>query len=149
MTGVGCCLAQLGSAAMLMGVDLGFLPSNFTTPLSVPVAVSFLVEVGGPPAFTAGWVKMHITTAKVAIRVWLFVVMRTNFLPLAPGIWSFVSSESKLTKGAGKCCHSEVNCPSLSCKSPVTGISMEMAKHEAQVQPLCSDVPAVRFRRTK
>jgi hypothetical protein len=66
---------------MLMGADLGVLPKNLTTPLRVAVAVALFAEVGGPPAFTAGWLDMQVTTVKAAIRVRLFVVIRTNFLP--------------------------------------------------------------------
>jgi hypothetical protein len=70
---------------MLIGVAFGVLPSNLTTPLRVAVAVVLFAEVGGPPAFTTGLLDMQTTMVKVAIRVMLFVVIRTNFLPLAPG----------------------------------------------------------------
>lgn len=79
---------------MLMGVVLGVLPSNLTTPLRVAV------EVGGPPAFTAGWLDMKITTVKVAIRVRLFVVIRTNFLPWRLGV-DFSSFGSSLRSQEG------------------------------------------------
>jgi hypothetical protein len=66
-----------------MGVGLGFLPSNVTTPLRV--AVALFAEAAGL-AFTTGWLDMQSTTIKVDRTVRFFVVIRTNFLPLEPGI---------------------------------------------------------------
>ena len=70
---------------MLMGVGLDVRPSTLTTPLRVAVAAALFAEVAGPPASTAGWLDMQITALKAAIRVRLFVVIQTNFPPLAPG----------------------------------------------------------------
>jgi hypothetical protein len=72
---------------MLMGVALGVFPSNLTTPRTVAV------EEEGPAAFTAGWLVMQVITVKVTIKVRLFVVIRTNFLPLAPGTRFFSSDQ--------------------------------------------------------
>src|SRR5438477_11919390 len=49
-TGVGCCFAQVGSAAILMGLAFGTVPSNLTVPLTVPLV--FVALVAAEPAFT-------------------------------------------------------------------------------------------------
>src|SRR5580700_4774316 len=55
-----CCLAQLGSAAMLMGLALGTVPSNLTTPL-MPDAL--VLPVDGGSARIAWRGKMQIIKA--------------------------------------------------------------------------------------
>jgi hypothetical protein len=89
-----------------MGVALGVLPSNLTTPLRV--------ELGGPPAFTAGCLDMQIIRVKVAIRVRLFVVIRTNFLPWRLGL-DFFFFQIKITKPGQDRCHSKVTVQSFWC----------------------------------
>jgi hypothetical protein len=70
---------------MLMGVGLGVLPSNFTTPLRVAVTVALPVEGGNPPTFTAGWLEIQANAVETATKGRLLVVIPTNFLPLTPG----------------------------------------------------------------
>src|SRR6266849_3891789 len=51
-TGAECSLAQLGSAAILIGLPLGTVPSNFTTPRTLADADPVLKEadLAGPAA---------------------------------------------------------------------------------------------------
>src|SRR5262245_48342957 len=71
--GVACCLAHFESAAILMGVGWGALPSNLTVPLRVAVPVVLLAEARGLPAFTAVWLHMQIIAVKLAAKITLFV----------------------------------------------------------------------------
>jgi hypothetical protein len=70
---------------MLIGVGLGALPWNLTTPLRVAVPAVLLAEVGELPAFTAWRLEMQIITVKATIGMRPFVVIQINFLPLERG----------------------------------------------------------------
>src|SRR6266446_7326673 len=88
-TGVGCCLVQLGSAAILMGVALGTPPSNFTSPLTVAVPV-VLVELAGLPALTMRPLEMQMITVKATTRMKHFVFIQPYLLPLSHVICFFL-----------------------------------------------------------
>src|SRR5207245_10809409 len=75
-TGVGCCLAQLGSAAMLMGIALGTLPSNFTSPVTLAVPAPVVAELGGPPARTVCRLEIERMTATAIIRTRFFAFIQ-------------------------------------------------------------------------
>src|ERR1700676_1212646 len=72
-TGPGCCLAQLGSAAMLMGLALGRVPSNFTWPLTA--AAPTLDAADGPPAFTTCLLQIEIPNIRAMTRKTFFSFM--------------------------------------------------------------------------
>src|SRR5208282_5441077 len=59
-TGEECCLAQLGSAAMLISLGLGVTPSNRTVPFTLE-APAALTLGGAPPAFAT-----RVTTTQIA-----------------------------------------------------------------------------------
>src|ERR1700730_11158359 len=69
-TGEGCCFAQLGSTAMLMGCAFGAVPSQPGTAFTEAVLPTLLG--GGPPAFTNCWVETQIAKTKTGTE--------TNFL---------------------------------------------------------------------
>src|SRR6266567_3318588 len=72
--GEGCCLAHTGSAAMLIALAAGTLPSNRTLPRTdAPVVVG-----GGPPALTACGAEMHITKVRTRVRT----KIETNFFEI-------------------------------------------------------------------
>src|SRR5258708_36571306 len=76
ITGEECCLAQLGSAAILIVLANGALPSNFTTPFTVaPVRVG-----DGPPAFTLWGMEKQIArvTARMEITCLSFIPLHLN-----------------------------------------------------------------------
>src|ERR1039458_7722851 len=61
-TGEGCCLAQLGSADMLISLDFGTVPSNFTTPFTLAAPVVVVGE--GLPALTAYGLEIQIASVR-------------------------------------------------------------------------------------
>src|ERR1019366_8729760 len=67
-TGAECCLAQLGSADMLMSLGFGTEPSNRTVPfrLAAPVVP---VLGGGPAALATRGVETHAARQKEIARV--------------------------------------------------------------------------------
>src|SRR5258707_6574697 len=72
-TGEGCCFAQLGSAAMLIGLGFGAVPSKRATPFTEAVLVTLIG--GGPPGLTACLVDMQIATTSDDIDTRLFVLV--------------------------------------------------------------------------
>src|SRR5208282_4600350 len=66
-TGRECCLAQLGSADILMGSGAGTIPANLTTPF-ITVAPALVVSEGRSPAFTTRWLEMQIINVKTVAR---------------------------------------------------------------------------------
>src|SRR5271155_1341541 len=69
----GCCLAQLGSAAMLIDLALGTVPSNLTVPR---MAVALGLVVDGAPAFTICRLEIEMvrTRAIAANKVLYFIL---------------------------------------------------------------------------
>jgi len=70
---------------MLTVVDFGAVPANLTTPLRVAVPALVLLAESGRLAFTAFRLQMEIIAVSATIEMRLFVVIETNFLPLARG----------------------------------------------------------------
>src|SRR5208283_5276864 len=66
-TGPGCCLAQLGSAAMLIGLAFGGVPSNLTTPFTT-AAPALATAGAGAPAFTTCRLEIQIVNIRAITR---------------------------------------------------------------------------------
>src|SRR5713101_6564974 len=73
---------------MLMGVGLGAVPTNLTSPLTVAVPAGLLAEMGGFPAFTRRPLEMQKITVKATARMRHFVFIQP-YLPL--GAWDLFS----------------------------------------------------------
>src|ERR1700747_2608766 len=65
-----CCLAQLGSAAMLMSFGFGTLPSTRTMPFSA--AAPELLVAGGEPALTSEDVLSPMIRDRKRIEIFFF-----------------------------------------------------------------------------
>src|SRR5271169_963877 len=65
-TGRECCLEQLGSADMLMGLGAGTIPANLTTPFITAAPAPIVGEWRS--AFTTCWLEMSIINVKAAAR---------------------------------------------------------------------------------
>src|ERR1700680_2069932 len=65
--GAGCCLAQLGSADMLIGLGAGTAPVNLTMPL-IAAAPALVGGEGGLPAFTTWRPEMPIISVRAITR---------------------------------------------------------------------------------
>src|SRR5579872_1565785 len=79
--GEACCLAQLGSADMLIALGFGTTPSNFTTPFRLAV-----VPLLGPgsPAFIAWGADIQIARVSATIETALFAFITTTLLKNFP-----------------------------------------------------------------
>src|SRR5438477_5920191 len=91
-TGVGCCFAQVGSAAMLMGLAFGAVPSNLTVPLTVPPF--FVAPLAAGPAFTTRRLLTPMIPVKAIREKSRIVVIQTDFPPQRLGhdcriFWKF------------------------------------------------------------
>jgi hypothetical protein len=72
---------------MLMGVDLGAVPTNLTSPLTVAVPTGLLAELGGLPAFTRRTLEIQKIIVKATARMKHFVFIQRYLLTLAHGIY--------------------------------------------------------------
>src|SRR5271167_793146 len=70
-TARGCCLAQLGSADMLMGLDGGAIPANLTTPF-ITAAPALVPDERGPSAFTTCRLEIQLINVKAIARTKFF-----------------------------------------------------------------------------
>ena len=109
---------------MLTVVDFGAVPTNLTTPLRVAVRTEVLLSEAGGPAFTAFRLEMQIIAVRASIGMSLlvvfvvFVVIQTNFLPLARGTGSFFFVKRSISEDTDEekwSCHRAVNFRSLLC----------------------------------
>src|SRR4029077_16348555 len=66
-TGRECCLAQLGSADILMGSGAGATPANLTTPFTMDAPVLVVGEERSP-AFTTCWLERQIINVNAVAR---------------------------------------------------------------------------------
>src|SRR3979490_555699 len=75
-TGKGCCFAQLGSAAMLIGFGFGAAPSKRATPFTEAVLAKLVGS--GLPALTTCWLEMQIANTRSDIESSFFVLIQLH-----------------------------------------------------------------------